>query len=126
MLPKQKWLYLSVRSGAKVVPGAFAGLLACAYEGNFDTCEAIPQGDPSGFLVNPLGGLSVDMAGPSRYRRIRLFFRRQSSCSSLDQAGACFEYEGPPTYAWGFVPCTYSHVRGENGALALLASLVLS
>lgn len=44
---------------------AFAALEECISSGNFEVCEAVPAGDPNGFLVNPLGGIPVDMAGPS-------------------------------------------------------------
>ncbi|CAN0107321.1 unnamed protein product, partial [Scytosiphon promiscuus] len=40
----------------QVLPEAFDTLVECIAEGKFDTCETVPQGDPSGFLANPLGG----------------------------------------------------------------------
>lgn len=49
----------------QVDPDAFAALQDCIYSGNFDTCESVPAGDPNGFLINPLGGISVDMSGPA-------------------------------------------------------------
>ena len=49
----------------QVDPQAFDTLVECVTQGNFDTCESIGQGDPSGKLVNPLGGISVDLAGPA-------------------------------------------------------------
>ena len=52
----------------QVDPGAFAALIECISEGDFDTCEQVPAGDDDGFLVNPLGGLATDMAGPARYQ----------------------------------------------------------
>lgn len=52
--------------GAQVLPEAFDTLVECITQADFDICEAVPKGDPSGRLVNPLGGVSVDMAGPAR------------------------------------------------------------
>ena len=49
----------------QVDPQAFDTLVECVTQGNYDTCESIGQGDPSGKLVNPLGGISVDLAGPA-------------------------------------------------------------
>ena len=46
---------------------AFDALIECISEGDFDTCEQVPAGDEDGFLVNPLGGIAVDMAGPAGY-----------------------------------------------------------
>ena len=46
---------------------AFDALIECISEGDFDTCEKVPAGDEDGFLVNPLGSLAVNMAGPARY-----------------------------------------------------------
>ena len=46
---------------------AFDALIECVAEGDFDTCEQVPAGDDDGFLVNPLGGIAVDMAGASGY-----------------------------------------------------------
>lgn len=46
--------------------GAFDTLVECVTQGDFDTCESVAQGDPNGKLVDPLGGISVDMAGPAR------------------------------------------------------------
>ena len=46
---------------------AFDALIECVSEGDFDTCENVPAGDEDGFLVNPLGGLATNMAGPARY-----------------------------------------------------------
>lgn len=56
----------SASLGTQVKQGAFNDLLECVTVGDFDTCDAIKQGDPNGRLVNPLGGISVDMAGPAR------------------------------------------------------------
>lgn len=44
---------------------AFAAFTECIAEGDFGKCEQVPAGDENGFLVNPLGGLAVDMAGPA-------------------------------------------------------------
>ncbi|CAN0483879.1 unnamed protein product, partial [Scytosiphon promiscuus] len=44
---------------------AFDALTECIAQGDFDTCEEVPAGDEDGFLVNPLGGLAVNMAGPA-------------------------------------------------------------
>lgn len=44
---------------------AFAALEDCIFSSDFDTCEAVPQGELTGFLANPLGGRPVDMAGPA-------------------------------------------------------------
>ena len=46
---------------------AFDALIQCIAEGDFDTCQEVPAGDDDGFLVNPLGGLAVDMAGAAGY-----------------------------------------------------------
>ena len=54
---------------------ALAALDYCILSGDFDICEAVPAGEnagfPTGSLVNPLAGVSIDMAGPSRYKRNR-------------------------------------------------------
>ena len=49
---------------------AFDALTECVTEGDFALCEQVPAGDEDGLLVNPLGGIAVDMAGPARYVRI--------------------------------------------------------
>ena len=49
---------------------AFDALIECIAEGDFDTCQEVPAGDDDGFLVNPLGGLAVDMAGAAGYVRV--------------------------------------------------------
>ena len=46
---------------------AFGALIKCISEGYFGTGEHVPGRDEDGFLVNPLGGIAVDMAGPARY-----------------------------------------------------------
>ena len=51
----------------QVDSAAFDALIECIAEGDFDTCEQVPAGDEDGFLVNPLGGIAVDMAGPAGY-----------------------------------------------------------
>lgn len=45
---------------------AFKALIECVSEANFDKCELVPAGDETGYLINPLGGLAVDMAGAAR------------------------------------------------------------
>ena len=50
---------------------AFDALIECVAEGDFDTCEQVPAGDNDGFLVNPLGGIAIDMAGASGYVSVR-------------------------------------------------------
>ena len=54
---------------------ALAALDYCILAGDFDICEAVPAGEnagfPTGSLVNPLAGVSIDMAGPSRYKMDR-------------------------------------------------------
>lgn len=42
-------------------------LTECIYEGDFDKCEKVPAGEDGGFLIQPLGGIAIDMAGPARY-----------------------------------------------------------
>ena len=44
---------------------AFAALLECIAGAEFDKCEQVPSGDADGYLINPLGGMAVDMAGPA-------------------------------------------------------------
>ena len=51
----------------QVDPAAFDLLVECIAEGDFDKCEEVPAGDGAGFLIQPIGGLAVDMAGPTRY-----------------------------------------------------------
>lgn len=51
----------------QVDSAAFDALTECIAQGDFDTCEQVPAGDEDGFLVNPLGGLAFDMAGPAGY-----------------------------------------------------------
>lgn len=50
----------------QVVPEAFEALVECIAEGDFDKCEQVPAGDENGFLIQPIGGIAVDMAGPAR------------------------------------------------------------
>ena len=52
---------------------AFDALIECIAEGDFDTFEQVPAGDEDGFLVNPLGGIAVDMAGPAGYVCVQQF-----------------------------------------------------
>ncbi|CAM9093034.1 unnamed protein product [Laminaria digitata] len=47
----------------QVDPDAFDALTECIAEGDFALCEQVPAGDEDGFLVNPLGGLTTNMAG---------------------------------------------------------------
>lgn len=49
----------------QVDPGAFAALQHCIFSGDFYACEQVPAGDESGYLINPLGGIAVDMAAPA-------------------------------------------------------------
>lgn len=51
----------------QVDASAFAALTECIYEGAFDKCENVPSGEDGGFLIQPLGGIAIDMAGPARY-----------------------------------------------------------
>lgn len=44
----------------------FQALEDCISSGDFDTCEAVPAGESTGFLIQPLGGLAIDMAGAAR------------------------------------------------------------
>ncbi|CAM9093102.1 unnamed protein product [Laminaria digitata] len=46
---------------------AFDALTECVTEGDFALCEQVPAGDEDGLLVNPLGGIAVDMAGPASH-----------------------------------------------------------
>lgn len=46
---------------------AYQALEDCIFSGDFAACEAVPAGEPTGYLVNPVGGMAVDMAGPARY-----------------------------------------------------------
>lgn len=46
---------------------AFQTLEDCIFSGDFTVCEAVPAGEPTGYLANPVGGVAVDMAGPARY-----------------------------------------------------------
>ena len=45
----------------------FDALTECIADGDFDKCEQVLAGDEDGVLVNPLGGLAFDMAGPAGY-----------------------------------------------------------
>ncbi|CAM9303474.1 unnamed protein product [Sphacelaria rigidula] len=47
----------------EVDEAAFAVLQDCIISGDFDTCESIPNGG-EGYLVNPLGGMAVDLGSP--------------------------------------------------------------
>lgn len=51
----------------QVDASAFDSLTKCIYEGDFDKCEKVPSGEDGGFLIQPLGGIAIDMAGPARY-----------------------------------------------------------
>lgn len=44
----------------QVDEAAFASLEECVSSGDFDTCEIVPKGGVRN-LVNPLGGLAVDL-----------------------------------------------------------------
>lgn len=46
---------------------AYAALLECVGEGTFHKCESVPAGDDAGYLVQPIGGIAVENAGPARY-----------------------------------------------------------
>lgn len=48
-------------------PDAFDALVECIAEGDFDKCEQVPAGNDDSFLIQPIGGIAVDMAGPARY-----------------------------------------------------------
>ncbi|CAN0356438.1 unnamed protein product, partial [Laminaria digitata] len=48
-----------------VYEGAFASLKTCISKGDVEICELVPAGYDTGYLVNPLGGIAVDMMGPS-------------------------------------------------------------
>lgn len=50
-------------SCTQVDEAAFAVLQDCIISGDFDTCESIPNGG-EGYLVNPLGGMAVDLGSP--------------------------------------------------------------
>lgn len=58
-------LFLSLSPTLQVDREAFTALTECIAEGDFGKCAQVPAGDEDGFLVNPLGGLAVDMAGPA-------------------------------------------------------------
>lgn len=45
---------------------AFQALENCISKDDFDTCEGVAAGESSGFLINPIGGIAVDMMGPAR------------------------------------------------------------
>ncbi|CAM9112449.1 unnamed protein product, partial [Laminaria digitata] len=49
----------------QVDASAFDSLTECIYEGDFDKCEKVPSGEDGGFLIQPLGGIAIDMAGPA-------------------------------------------------------------
>lgn len=51
----------------QVDPDAFDLLVECIAESDFDKCEQVPAGDENGFLIQPIGGTAVDMAGAARY-----------------------------------------------------------
>lgn len=57
---------LGLRAPLQVDPAAFAALTECIAEADFEKCDSVPSGDDDGYLINPLGGMAVDMAGPSR------------------------------------------------------------
>lgn len=57
---------LGLLSPLQVDPAAFAALTECIAESDFEKCDNVPSGDDDGYLINPLGGMAVDMAGPSR------------------------------------------------------------
>lgn len=46
---------------------AYSALRDCISEGDCDTCEAVPSGDSAGYLINPIAGFGIDMAGPARW-----------------------------------------------------------
>ena len=48
-------------------PEEFAKLVECIAEADFDKCNDVRAGDRDGYLINPLGGIAVDMSGPTRY-----------------------------------------------------------
>ena len=44
---------------------AFEALIECISSGDFDICEQVPAGDDEGFLVNPVAGFAINLAGPA-------------------------------------------------------------
>lgn len=64
----------------QVDPDAFAALIECIAGREFDKCDQVPAGDEDGYLVNPMGGTSVDMAGPAGYGPI--WSPGKNQCSS--------------------------------------------
>ena len=54
-------------SPLQVSPEDFAKLVECIAEADFDKCNDVPAGHRDGYLINPLGGIAVDMIGPTRY-----------------------------------------------------------
>ena len=44
---------------------AFEALIECISSGDFDVCEEVPAGDDEGFLVNPVAGFAINLAGPA-------------------------------------------------------------
>lgn len=56
---------------------AFQALVDCIYVGDYDTCEAVPAGESTGVLVDPVGANAFDMAGPVRCKQLsrRLLYR---------------------------------------------------
>lgn len=51
----------------QVDPAAFDLMVECIAESDFNKCEKVPAGESNGFLIQPVGGMAVDMAGPARY-----------------------------------------------------------
>lgn len=54
-----------VTSVDQVDVAAFADLQECIFSGSFTVCEDVPPGAPGAQLINPLGPIPIDMAGPS-------------------------------------------------------------
>ena len=44
---------------------AVEALIECISSGDFDVCEEVPAGDDEGFLVNPVAGFAINLAGPA-------------------------------------------------------------
>ncbi|CAN0335607.1 unnamed protein product, partial [Scytosiphon promiscuus] len=50
----------------QVDPAAFDLMVECIAESDFNKCENVPAGEENGFLIQPIGCIAVDMAGPAR------------------------------------------------------------
>ena len=59
--------FCTIHANVQVSADDFADLENCIASGDFKTCEAVPAGETTGRLSNPIAAFAIDMAGPALY-----------------------------------------------------------